>query len=89
MTAESYAVVILLTFILIILSIPSPPRSFIPGLNLPFSANPTNRSLPFLLLQDGLHGFPLLFTDTSEYIRFFTFSFSVFHFLVAGRPTVR
>ena len=80
MTAESYTVVILLTFILIILSIPSPPRSFIPGLNLPFSANPTNRSLLFLRLQDRLHGFPLLFTDTSEYIRFLllVFLFSIF-----------
>ena len=44
-----------------------------------FSANPTHRSLPFLL-QHWLHGFARLF-DTSEHIRFFYF-FSVFHFLV-------
>ena len=58
----------LLTFILIILIIPSPPHSFIPGLNLPFSANLTHRSLPFLL-HDLLHEFPRLFTDISEHIR--------------------
>ena len=39
----------LLTFILIIISIPSPPHSFIPGLKPPFSPNPSHRSLPFLL----------------------------------------
>ena len=49
-TIESYTVVMLLTFILIIISIPSPPHSFIPGLKLSFSANPSHRSgLPFLL----------------------------------------
>ena len=37
----------LLTFILIIISIPSPPRSFIPDLKPSFSANPPSRSLPF------------------------------------------
>ena len=80
---ESYAVIILLTFILIIISLPSPTHSFIPGLKPSFSANPSHRSL-FLLLQEGLHEFPGPFTDTSEHIRFFTFSFSVFHFLVVG-----
>ena len=30
------------------------------------------------------HGFPRLFTDTSEHIRFLLFSFPVFHFLVVG-----
>jgi len=65
----------LLTFILIIISIPSPPHSFIPGLKPSFSANPSHRSLPFLL-RDWLHGFPGLFTDTFEYIRFLLFLFS-------------
>ena len=46
---EFYAVVMLLTFILIIISIPSPRQSFIPGLKHSFSANPSHRSLPFLL----------------------------------------
>jgi len=74
----------LFSAILNILSIPSLPRSFIPGLNLPFSANPTHRSLPFLL-HDLLHGFSGLFTDTSEHIRFFYFLVSsVFLFLVLG-----
>ena len=36
------------------------------------------------LLQDRLHGFPRLFTDTSEHIRYLLFSFSAFHFLVVG-----
>ena len=72
----------LLTFMLIFISIPSPPHSFIPA---SFSANSSHRSLPFLL-QDRLHGFPGLFTDTSEHIRFFYFVvlFLFFHFLVVG-----
>jgi len=45
---ENYTVVMLLTFILIFISIPSPPHPFIPGLKLSFSANPFHRSLPFL-----------------------------------------
>jgi len=52
------------------------PRCFIPGLKPSFSANPSHRSLHFLL-QDWLHRFPGLFTDTSEHIRFLLFSFSV------------
>ena len=68
----------LLTFILIIISIPSPPHSFIPRSNLPFSASPS--PLPFFLLQDLLHRLPGLFTYTSEHIRFLLFSFSVFLF---------
>jgi len=56
------------------------PLSF-PGLKPSFSANPSHRSLPFLL-QDWLHGFPGVFTDTSVHIRFFTFTF--FSFLVVG-----
>ena len=51
------------------------PHSFILGLKP--SANRSHRSLPFLL-QGWLHGFPRLFTDTSEHIRFLLFSFSVF-----------
>ena len=50
----------------------SPPHSFIPRLKPSFSPNPSHRSLPFLL-QDWLHGFPGLFTDTSGHIRFFYF----------------
>jgi len=73
----------LLAFILIIISIPSPPHSFIPGLKPSFSVNPSHGSLPFLL-QDWLYRFPGLFTDTSEHIRFLLVSFSVFHFLVVG-----
>jgi len=37
------------TFILIIISVPSLPHSFIPDLKPSFSANPLHRSLPFLL----------------------------------------
>ena len=40
-------------------------------LSLPLtSSNPSHRSLPFLL-QDWLHGFPGLFTDTSQHTRFY------------------
>ena len=46
------------------------PQSFIPGLKPSFSANPSHRSLPFLL-QDWLHGFPGLFTNTSEHMHFY------------------
>jgi len=62
-------------------SIPSP--FFIPGLKPSCSANPSHRSLPFLL-RDWVHEFPGLLTDTSEhFIRFFTFQFfSTFYFLV-------
>jgi len=42
------------------------PLLFHPCLK-PFSAHPSNGSLPFL--QDWLHGFPTVFTDTSEHIR--------------------
>ena len=49
LTIEFYTVVLLLTFILIISSIPLSPHSFIPGLKPPFSANPSHRSLPFFL----------------------------------------
>ena len=65
-TIEFYTAVMLLPFVLIIISIPSHlTLSFIPGLKLSFSANPSHFSLPFLL-QDWLHGFHGLFTDTSS-----------------------
>ena len=35
-------------------------------------------------VQDRLHGFPVLFTASSEDIRFLHFSFFVFYFLVVG-----
>ena len=57
LTVESYTGVMLLIFILIINSIPSPPHSFIPCLKPSFSANPSHRSLSFRL-QDWLHVFP-------------------------------
>jgi len=75
--AESYTAVMLPTVTLIIISIPSPPHSFIPVLKPSFSANLSHCSLSFFL-QDWLHGFPRLFTVTSEHIRFLLFSFSVF-----------
>ena len=49
---------------------------FIPGLKPSFSANPSHRSLPFHP-QDWLHGFPGLFTDTSDHIRFIFSFFSL------------
>ena len=48
-TVEFYTVVMLLTFTLIVISIASPPHSFIPDLKPFFSASPSHRSLPFLL----------------------------------------
>ena len=48
-----------------------PIHSFIPGFKPSFSANPhRHRSLPFFL-QDWLHEFPGLVTDTSKHIRFY------------------
>ena len=47
---ECYMVVMLLAFIFII-SMPSPSHSFISGLKPSFSANPSHRSLPFLLQE--------------------------------------
>jgi len=77
LTVESYTVVMLLTFILIIISITSPPDSSIPGLQPSFSANPSHRSLPFLL-QDRLHGFaiclPILLSISVFSFQFFCFS---------------
>jgi len=51
---------------------PSPTHSFTRRLKLSFSANPSRRSLPFLL-PDRLHGFPELLTDTSEHISVLSF----------------
>ena len=65
---------LLQTFILIVISIPSHPHSFIPGLKPPFSAKHSHRSLSFLL-PDWLHGFPGLLTVTSKHIRFLLVSF--------------
>ena len=63
---------------------PSPFHSFITGLKPSFSANPFHRSLPFFI-QDWLHGFPRLFTDISEHVRFYFFIFFSFSpFLVIG-----
>ena len=50
-TIELYTVVMPLTFILITITIQSPPRFFIPGLKPSFSANPFHRSLRFLLMD--------------------------------------
>ena len=52
LTVESSTVIMLLTLILIIISIPSPPHSFIPGLKPSFSANPPHCSLLFFFRTD-------------------------------------
>ena len=77
---ERRKVVTLLIFILIIISIPSFPHSFVPGLNLPFfcKSYPPQPSFSSSRLTPRIPG---LFTDTSEHIRFVLFSFfSVFPF---------
>ena len=67
-------IVMLLTFILIIISIPSPPHSFIPGLKPSFSANLSHRSLPFLLPQiPGLFTAILLSISVLYFLVFFCF----------------
>jgi len=71
---EFYTVVMLLTVILIIIIISlSPPHSFIPDLKPPFSANPSHRSPSFSSSGLNIHGFPGLFTVTSEHIHFLLF----------------
>ena len=65
---------VLLTIILIIISFPSPTRSFIPGLKPSFSANSSHRSLSFFFFRTD-YIIPQTFTVTSEHIRFY---FSVF-----------
>jgi len=75
LTVESYTVVVLLTFIIII-SIPSPRHSFIPDLNLPFL-----QILPTVaFLSSRLYGFPRLFIVTSEHagLYFLVFLFYTF-----------
>jgi len=57
----------------------SASQSFIPGLEPSFSANPFYRSLRFLF-QNGLHGPPGMFTETSEHIRSYFLVFSHFSF---------
>jgi len=49
LTVQSYSVIMLLTFIfiIIIISMPSPTHSFIPGLKPSFTANPSHCSLFF------------------------------------------
>ena len=61
----------LLTFMLIILSIPSHRHSFIPGLKPSFSANPSHRSLPFFFKTDS--------TDSPDCLPIFL-SIPVFYF---------
>ena len=67
--------------VLIIIGIPSPPHSFIPGLKSFFSANPFHRSIPFLH-QDWLHGFPRLIVTSISVFYFWVFLF--FHFLIVS-----
>jgi len=68
---------------LLLFGIPSRTHSFIPGLKRTFSANPSQsiKAQPFLfLLQDLLHGFPRLFTVTSEHIRLYFLVFLFYTF---------
>ena len=71
LTVESYTVVMLLTFTIT-------PHSFISGLKPSFSANPSQRGLPFLFRTDYMDSPDCLLLSIS------VFSFSVFHFLVVG-----
>ena len=78
---DFYTVVMLLTFILIITSIQSPPRSFLPS----FSANPS-RPIAFLFFfrtdsTDSPKCLPILLSTPVFYVLVF---FLFFHFLVAG-----
>jgi len=78
---KNIPIIMLLTFILIIISIPSPHHSFIPGLKPSFSANPSHRYLPFFFSAystDFPDCLPILLS-----IPFFQFlDFLFFHFLV-------
>ena len=57
---------------------PSPPHSFIPGLQPSFSANPSHCSLSFS--SSGLTTWiPHTFTVTSEHIRFYFLFFFLFY----------
>ena len=80
LTVESYTVFICQQSYLLLIGIPSPTHSFVPGLKPSFSANPSHCSRSFLLLKYLLRGFPGLFTVISEHICFLllVFSSSVF-----------
>ena len=63
--------------------IESTPHSFIRGLKPSFSANPSHRSLPFLL-QDWLHGLRTVYRYFWAYLFFYLFScFSTFYLLAS------
>ena len=83
-----YTVFICQQSYLLLFGIPSPTRSFIPGLKPSFSANPSHCSPSFLLLNQLkylLRGFPGLYTVISEHVCFLLLVFSLFlHFLVVG-----
>jgi len=68
----------LLTFILIIISIPSAPDSFIPDLKPFFSANPPRRSLPFYFRTEYMDSpdclLLLLSISVFYFFCFYTFS---------------
>jgi len=70
LTIESYTVVMLLTFIRIITSISSPVTLSLQAFKPSFCTNPFHL---LFLAPCWLHGFPGLFTGTSECIRFFCF----------------
>ena len=72
LTIESYTVVMLLTFVRIITSIPSPVTLSFQAFKPSFCTNSFHRSL-LILPPCWLHGFPGLFTGTSEHIRFLCF----------------
>jgi len=81
---ESYTVVMLLTVILIIIiTNPSPPHSFIPRLKPSFSAMLPTATFLFCFRSEYTDSSDcLLLGPTSEHICFFLlFSFSVLHFL--------
>ena len=81
LSVESYTVVVLLTFILIIIGIPSPTHSFTLGLNPSFSANPPYRSLSFFSFRIHYMDFPYCLLLLLGISVFLLFSFSVFtHF---------
>jgi len=66
------------TFILIIIGIPSPTHSFIPGLKPPFSANPSHRSLSFFFFRIHYKDSPDCLLLLLSIFRLLLFSFSVF-----------
>jgi len=67
------------TVILIIISIPSPRHTFIPGLKLSFSANPSHSSLSFY--SSGLTTcIPQTYTATSKHTRFYFLVFLFYAF---------